>query len=297
MAAILAAAAHGSSPTFPGAAAEDGFTWRDFEPSFSASGHLVVYGHWDRCDPRTPDGIYAIRSDGSGRRLIWRATSEVELPGHPAFSPSGRLLAFSAEGGPTFITSFRRPDRELELSMSVERYELHDQPAWSSTGRLALMLGGLYRDHIGTVTPGGNNLRLVTRSIRDAMPDWSPTGDRIVFQREKDVGRTIRADVLTAPARPKRHRRPLRLTATRDAYFPVWSPDGRSIAYVRAPGIAKHQWLAVDDARPRRGRTTTHRHRCRCQPDQLAATAAPLIARAPIGTQPRDPPAVRPVPR
>ena len=45
------------------------------------------------------------------------------------------------------------------------------------------------------------------------------------------------ADVLTAPARPKRHRRPLRLTATRDAYFPVWSPDGRSIAYVRAPGL------------------------------------------------------------
>ena len=69
------------------------------------------------------------------------------------------------------------------------------------------------------------------------MPDWSPTADRIVFQREKDVGGTIKADVLTAPARPKRHRRPLRLTATRDAYFPVWSPDGRSIAYVRAPGL------------------------------------------------------------
>ncbi len=221
----------------PGRCGRDGFTWRDFEPSFSASGHLVVYGHWDRCDPRTPDGIYAIRSDGSGRRLIWRATSDVELPGHPALSPSGRLLAFSAEGGPTFITSLRRPDRELELALSVERYLLQDQPAWSSTGRLALMLGGLYRDHIGTVTPGGNDLRLVTRSIRDAMPDWSPTADRIVFQREKDVGGTIKADVLTAPARPKRHRRPLRLTATRDAYFPVWSPDGRSIAYVRAPGL------------------------------------------------------------
>ena len=213
-----------------------GFTWNGFEPSFSASGRLVVYGHWDSCDPGTPNGIYAIRSDGSGRRLIWRATSDVEFPGYPALSPAGRLLAFSANGGPTFLTSFRRPDRKRELSLSVPRYESPDQPAWSSTGRLALTLG-LYTGHIGTATAGGKDLWLVTRSIRDAIPDWSPTGDRIVFQRAKDVGRTVKADVLTARVRGKRQRRPMRLTATRDAYFPVWSPDGRYIAYVRAPGI------------------------------------------------------------
>ena len=220
----------------PGRCGRDGFTWHDFEPSFSASGDLVFYGHWDRCDPRTPDGIYAIRSDGNGRRLVWRATSEVEFPGYPALSPAGRLLAFSASGGPTFITSFRRPDRERELSLSIARYDLPDEPAWSSSGRLVLTLG-LYRGHIGTATAGGKDLRLVTRSIRDATPDWSPTEDRIVFQRAKDVGPTVKADILTARARGKRQRRPMRLTATRDAYFPVWSPDSRYIAYVRAPGI------------------------------------------------------------
>ena len=220
----------------PGRCGRDGFTWNDFEPSFAASGDLVVYGHWDSCDPGTPDGIYAIRSDGTGRRLVWRATSEVAFPGYPAFSPGGRLLAFSANGGPTFISSFRRPDRERELSLSVARYDLPDQPAWSSTGRLALTLG-LHTGHIGTATAGGKDLRLVTRSIRDATPDWSPTADRIVFQRAKDVGPTVKSDVLTARARGKRQRRPTRLTATRDAYFPVWSPDGSYIAYVRAPGI------------------------------------------------------------
>jgi Tol biopolymer transport system component len=217
----------------PGRCGRAGFTWDDSEPSFSASGHLVVYTHFDSCDPRTPDGIYAIRSDGSGRRLIWRATSEVQTPVFPALSPSGRLLAFSEDGGPTFMTSFRRPRRERELSLSAERYYLPDQPAWSSTGRLALTLHS-FTGHIGTVTAGGKDLRLVTRSTRDAMPDWSPTGDRIVFQRQKEMGR-IKADVLTAPARGERQRRPMRLTATRDAFFPVWSPDGRYIAYVRAP--------------------------------------------------------------
>src|SRR5919109_529683 len=46
-----------------------GWTWSDVEPSFSASGRLVVFRHEDKCDPRSPDGIYIMRSDGSRRRL------------------------------------------------------------------------------------------------------------------------------------------------------------------------------------------------------------------------------------
>jgi Tol biopolymer transport system component len=213
----------------------------DSEPSFSASGRLVVYTHLDGCDSRTPDGIYAIRSDGSGRRLIRRATSDVEFLANPGLSPSGGLLAFNILDGPTFITSFRRPQRERELS--VEPYDSTGQPAWSSTGRLALTLGRSDssddRGHIGTVTGAGKDPRLVTRSNRDRAPDWSPTGERIAFHREKDVGAGLKADVLTARARGER--RPIRLTAIREAYFPVWSPTGRKIAFVRSPFLSESE--------------------------------------------------------
>ena len=183
----------------PGRCGRDGFTWHDFEPSFSASGDLVFYGHWDRCDPRTPDGIYAIRSDGTGRRLVWRATSEVAFPGYPALSPGGRLLAFSANGGPTFITSFRRPDRERELSLSVARYDLPDEPAWSSSGRLALTLG-LYRGHIGTATAGGKDLRLVTRAFATRRPTGRPRRTASCFSARRTWARRSRpTSLLHAP--------------------------------------------------------------------------------------------------
>jgi Tol biopolymer transport system component len=207
--------------------------WWDSEPSFSASGRLLVYTHFDDCDPRTPNGVYVMRRDGSGRRLIRRETTWV-VPEYPAFSPSGKLIACGDEASGTFVTAVRRPHRERELSLSLERYDSVERPAWGSTGRLAVSLG---RGHIATVTPDGKGLRLVTRSARDTMPDWSPSADRIVFQREKLTRRTIKADVLVAGARGKGHRRPRRLTKTRGAYAPIWSPDSRYIAYVRAPDL------------------------------------------------------------
>jgi Tol biopolymer transport system component len=185
-----------------------------------------------------------MRADGSGRRLIRRTTSD-EIKEFPAFSPSGTRLAFSEFYGGTSILRIRPPHAERRLDSCPSgygrcpllRYSAIVQPAWSTTGRLAVTLRGPERDqdvgHIGTVTPNGKRLRLVTRSRRDAMPDWSPRADRIVFHRQTWTGRAFKGNVLVAPARGRRHRRPARLTETSDAYFPVWSPNGRQIAYVR----------------------------------------------------------------
>ena len=62
-----------------------GWTWGDGEVSYSASGRLLAYSHVDSCDPRTADGLYIMRADGSGRRLIRRMTlDEDDLPEYPA---------------------------------------------------------------------------------------------------------------------------------------------------------------------------------------------------------------------
>lgn len=223
-----------------------GWSWQDEGASFSASGRLVAYVHEDSCDPRTPNGIYLMRADGSGRRLIRRTATE-EIKEFPAFSPSGALLAFSELYGDTSVLRIRPPHAERNLTYCPSgyfpcppsRYSQVVQPAWSPTGKLAVTLSGPEGEgdigHIGTISRDRKGLRLVTRSRRDAMPDWSPGGDRIVFHRQTWTGRAFKGNVLVAPARGKRHRRPTRLTETRDAYFPVWSPNGRDIAYVRDP--------------------------------------------------------------
>jgi Tol biopolymer transport system component len=224
-----------------------GWTWGDGEVSYSASGRLLAYSHADSCDPRTADGLYIMRADGSGRRLIRRMTlDEDDLPEYPAISPSGRLLAFDQYLGSTYITSVTRPDGERDLVFDcpkfrcpLTRYSEVGQPAWSPNGRrLALTLSGpdgegeLGIGQIGTVDSRGLGLRLVTRSRADAMPDWSPTGDRIVLNRSYFRQR-VEGNVFIASAHARRPRRPRRLTETLDAFLPVWSPNGRYIAYVR----------------------------------------------------------------
>jgi hypothetical protein len=115
-------------------------------------------------------------------------------------------------------------------TFELARYLYPGQPSFSSTGRLAVTLtvdrGAYDAGHIGTIGFDGEGLRLVgplrlaTRSRRDGMPDWSPGADSIVFQREKFTGRAYNGDVFVAPAGGERHRRPRRLTETRDAFFP-----------------------------------------------------------------------------
>ena len=57
-------------------------TWTDQGASFSASGQQLVYMHEDACDPRRPDGIYVMRSDGTRQRLLLR-TPCVGSASHP----------------------------------------------------------------------------------------------------------------------------------------------------------------------------------------------------------------------
>jgi Tol biopolymer transport system component len=227
-----------------------GWTWNDSEPSYSASGRLITFLHEDSCDPRFADGIYIMRADGSGRRLIRRADEDlVELLEFPAFSPSGRQVAFNQFLGGSQIISVPRAGERPVGACDVDRrctevffprYSETLHPAWSSGGKLAFTLTGFGNEeetgHIGIATPGDVDresvTRLATRSRRDAMPDWSPNEDRLVFHREKTTRRDLEGNVLTAFSRGK-HRRPRRLTDTRDAFFPVWSPSGRKIAFAR----------------------------------------------------------------
>ena len=106
--------------------------------------------------------------------------------------------------------------------------------------------------HIATMRADGSDFQLITRSRRDSLPDWSPHGDRVMFFRTKEweaVGPT-NGDILVAPAQSDLGQRPTRLTHTRDAIAPVWSPNGRAIALIRTARKGRYDpHLAVMRAR------------------------------------------------
>ena len=87
----------------------------------------------NRRDPRTPDGVYVIRPDGRGRRLVTRKELD-----RPAFSPSGELVAAGGRAGPHAHHRLRPARRERRASFPAPDYPITMWPAWGATGRLAL---------------------------------------------------------------------------------------------------------------------------------------------------------------
>jgi hypothetical protein len=101
--------------------------WEDTAPSFSPSGRLVVYSHFDKCTPRPPNGIYVVRADGRARRRL----PVSPLRHNPALSPSGRLLA-SNFAGSIFITRLDRPKSERELADPRRLFRQFASASWGA---------------------------------------------------------------------------------------------------------------------------------------------------------------------
>ena len=222
-------------------------TWIDEQPSYSASGRWIVYHHVDDCFGPMPDGIYRMRSNGTGRRLLVRPRGNTVLD-WPALSPSGRLLAWGALGGSDESDAGRvyvAPVSRLARRVAVPGERTFD-PAWSSNGRL---LATAF-DAITMFDASGRQLSTLTASEgMDFAPDWSPDGSRIAFYRVLGGERGEDVYLIGADGRGLR-----RFTASRDAEDPVWSPDGRRIAFIRDRDLNGTGSLFVKPARGGRAR-------------------------------------------
>lgn len=178
--------------------------------SFSPDGRLIAFDAGER--------IGIVAAGGGPVTLLPAATAN---DGDPAFMPDGRRIAFSgANDHGTTDLYFRRVD-----GSGGPRRVFGDagQPAFSPRGVLAYVRG----DNVYLRLPRHGPRRWVTSGVA---PDWSPDGRRLVIVRPRPsltydgpIGRIY--TVL-----PSGHGL-TRVGRENYASNPVWSPDGRWIAY------------------------------------------------------------------
>jgi Tol biopolymer transport system component len=174
-------------------------------PSYSANGRRIVFDAGTR--------IAVMNADGTGLGLLPAVTAN---DGDPVFSPDGRRIVFTgANDHGTTDVYVRRLGGGAHVIVPDA-----SQPAWSSHNVLAYVSAEkIYRSD-----PAGRHRRLVTAGIS---PDWSPDGKRLVLIRPSRAGSLVgRLHVVGA------HGRGLQpIGRRRDLAHPVWSPDGRWLAF------------------------------------------------------------------
>jgi Tol biopolymer transport system component len=179
-------------------------------PSYSADGLRIVF------DAGKDLGL--IDAGGGPITLLDNLT---ENPGDPALSPDGRRVVFTGpnDHGGTDLFVYR-------LGSLFFRTIVQDagEPAWSSRNRIAYVRDG----NIYTSNWKGGKRRFVTSG---RSPDWSPGGGRLVFVRPSpnNTFSSSNGRMFTIGARG-RGLQPVFPRVT-DAIEPVWSPDGRWLAY------------------------------------------------------------------
>jgi TolB protein len=150
---------------------ETGTVGHDQSPSWSPDGRWIAFA--SRLNGVS--AVYAIRADGSERRLLARDA------GSPAWSPDGTRIAFRAHGGVEFVSpngrllSARAPFR-VGVAVGIS-----GPPVWSPDGRRIAMSN---RSGTWVMNADGSGLRRMTRySVgmaigRPPRPAWRPRPDR-----------------------------------------------------------------------------------------------------------------------
>jgi Tol biopolymer transport system component len=162
-----------------------------------------------------------------------------------AFSPNGRQLAYASP-----ITSDSAPaitiiDAKTGKRRRIIGLSFPSSVAWGSSGELAYTTGTIH-----AMRADGSHRRQITNGGRgtDSDPNWSPDGKRLAFLRDVQTLECIAPDRAAPIARPAdsncsqvdhtdiyvvatngSHLK--RLTYFGQATGPVWSPDGKQIAF------------------------------------------------------------------
>jgi Tol biopolymer transport system component len=242
-----------------------------FAPDYSPNGRQIALGR--RFADGSPDAVFTIGFDGSNpTRIPIACAGQCLGVDEPNWTPSGDQIAFGRALGPvvkgnasTLDLATARlngaGDRVIRtFGLAATGTEPHGAE-WSPNGRLLALtvLNTTKRpanaSAIYLIDASGKIVRRLTPPRLDAgNPDWAPNGKRIVFnsfyegQSESELY-TIRPDGAGMHRLRKEQR-------NNYAFDPVWSPDGRRIAFVHTSKTTlPHIWSIGADGKKVRQET------------------------------------------
>lgn len=209
---------------------------------FAPDGESLVFqsnaaGDWD---------LYAMQLDGSGLRAIV-ASAGADIT--PIYSPDGSEIVFVSERDGQREVYVCAPDGSEERRVTDDPgHDLH--PVWSSDGERLLFSSNRGNespddyDVYSMLADGTDLVRLTSGPDADTYASWSPDGTRIVTRRMLAASGDNEVFLLDADGSNADN-----LSNDPESYdgWPVWSPDGRWIAFSAGPaGRSPHRIQLVE---------------------------------------------------
>lgn len=198
----------------------------DFDPDPDPTGQWLVYAstrHRETAD------LYIKRIDGT---TVTQLTSDPADDRMPAFRPDGKAIAFASDRGGTWdLYLVGMNDDKLVQLTNDPTHEIH--PSFSPDGkRLVYCAFGTQSGQWELVVLDLANPTLKRFVGFGQFPHWSPTSDRIVFQRARERGSRLYS-IWTLDLVDGEALRPTEIAASANAaaITPHWSPDGKRIVF------------------------------------------------------------------
>lgn len=209
-------------------------------PAWSPDGAWIAYA----VDLYTQAGIWKVRPDGSSaQRLTNQRVSSL------AWSPDGAHLVFTADCDNNCDIYLMRADGS-DLRQITRNGVFDAAPAWSPDGQQIVFMSSrdlffeLYAvmvDCQPSEIQGCPVRRLTDNRDFDGFPVWAEVGGQIAFSSRRFEGGVGNFDIYALPADCdlsicESQTRRLTRAAGNDL-GPVWSPDGRQLAFIRVGQI------------------------------------------------------------